>query len=63
MREFTAAGHRKPTVEVPSYSSPLTEQESAFLQSNFDPTIVTLDTLKDNYVMVKNLVGMIMNNR
>lgn len=63
MREFTAAGKRKPLINVPSYPSPLTQEEESVLFIYFDPAKVTLENLKNQYFLVKYFVTECINRR
>lgn len=56
LREFTAAGQRKPLVEVRSFSPPFTEEGIAALSAYFNPASVTLSNLKQTYCIVRNFV-------
>ena len=63
MKEFTAAGKRKPLINVPFYPSPLTSEEETVLFAYFDPAKVTLENLKDQYILVKYFVVECLNRR
>lgn len=65
MKEFTAAGKRKPLINVPFYPSSLTrEEDTVLLFVYFDSAKVTLVNLKDQYfLMVKYCVVECLNRR
>lgn len=56
MSEFTSAGRRRGLVEVPPFTSPLTDFQQQIISSEFDPSSVTLNNITQNYVMIKNFV-------
>jgi len=63
MKEFTAAGKRKPLINVPFYPSPLTREGETVLFVYFDSAKVTLVNLKDQYFLVKYCVVECLNRR
>ena len=63
MREFADAGLREARVEVPRFTSPLTQEKEKFLFSIFDASSVTLSNLQHSYVMVKNWIIQTIENR
>ena len=43
-------------VNIPPYNSPLTEEEEAVLNNSFDPLLVNLDNLIEQYMLVRGWV-------